>query len=48
MRMELANKTDVGRRRENNEDYFASYENQRWLFVLLSDGMGGFEGGGNR
>ena len=45
MRMELANKTDVGRRRENNEDYFASYENQRWLFVLLSDGMGGFEGG---
>ena len=44
-RVQLANRTDVGRQRTANEDYFASYENNRWQVVLLSDGMGGVQGG---
>lgn len=42
---ELFNLSDVGRRREKNEDYYATYQNKEWLLMILCDGMGGVKGG---
>ncbi|WP_456442923.1 Stp1/IreP family PP2C-type Ser/Thr phosphatase [Caldithrix abyssi] len=42
---ELFNISDVGKRRQNNEDYYAAFQNEEWLLLVLCDGMGGVEGG---
>ncbi len=42
---ELFNISDIGRRRQNNEDYYAAFQNENWLLLVLCDGMGGVEGG---
>ncbi|APF19792.1 protein serine/threonine phosphatase [Caldithrix abyssi DSM 13497] len=42
---ELFNISDVGKRRQNNEDYYAAFQNEGWLLLVLCDGMGGVEGG---
>jgi serine/threonine protein phosphatase PrpC len=50
--IELANLTDVGLERENNEDYFGYWEpdsdeefQRKGRLAIVADGMGGHEGG---
>lgn len=42
---ELFNYSDPGKKRSVNEDYFATYQNENWLLLILCDGMGGVRGG---
>lgn len=42
---ELFNISDSGKKRHNNEDYYAAFQNDNWLLLVLCDGMGGVEGG---
>jgi len=44
--MRVFAKTDIGRARENNEDfYYTSNENEYLKLYILADGMGGYKGG---
>ncbi len=50
--IELANLTDVGLQRENNEDYYGYWEpesdeefQRKGRLAIVADGMGGHEGG---
>jgi PPM family protein phosphatase len=50
--IELANLTDVGLQRENNEDYYGYWEpesdeefQRKGRLAIIADGMGGYEGG---
>lgn len=50
--LELANLTDVGCERDNNEDYFGYFEpdnerdfSRKGRLAVIADGMGGYEGG---
>jgi serine/threonine protein phosphatase PrpC len=50
--VELGNLSDVGRQRENNEDFFSYWEpetdeqfQQKGRLAIVADGMGGYEGG---
>ena len=50
--IELANLTDVGLERENNEDYYAYWEpdseeefQRKGRLAIVADGMGGYKGG---
>jgi serine/threonine protein phosphatase PrpC len=50
--IELANLTDVGLQRENNEDYYGYWESdsdeefeRKGRLAIIADGMGGHEGG---
>lgn len=37
--------TDVGRRREENQDFYGVVENSNYKFYMVADGMGGANGG---
>lgn len=37
--------TDIGRRREENQDSFGVIEGEKFRFLLVADGMGGVKGG---
>jgi len=37
--------TDIGKRREENQDSFGAIENERFKFYIVADGMGGVKGG---
>ncbi|UQS83459.1 Stp1/IreP family PP2C-type Ser/Thr phosphatase [Bombilactobacillus thymidiniphilus] len=44
--MQIAFSTDVGRRRQSNQDYVQVYRNQAGvIFAAVADGMGGHRGG---
>lgn len=44
--MEFAYRTDIGRRRPNNQDYVGIFKNQsEATLALVADGMGGHRGG---
>ena len=44
--MDVAYRTDIGRQRDNNEDYVQIYRNQQKVtFAVVADGMGGHLGG---
>lgn len=43
MKLRFAGKTDVGRRRKNNEDYFGVFDEH--LLFVVADGMGGHAAG---
>ncbi|HPY97205.1 MAG TPA: Stp1/IreP family PP2C-type Ser/Thr phosphatase [Candidatus Cloacimonadota bacterium] len=43
--IEIGNKTDVGMVRENNQDYYGSYDTINGKLIIVCDGMGGYEGG---
>nr|SFZ88174.1 Protein serine/threonine phosphatase PrpC, regulation of stationary phase [Loigolactobacillus rennini] len=44
--MKFAYRTDIGRRRPNNEDYVSVYQNMAGVqFAIVADGMGGHLGG---
>jgi serine/threonine protein phosphatase PrpC len=50
--IELANLTDIGLQRENNEDYYGYWESdsdeefqRKGRLAIVADGMGGYEGG---
>lgn len=44
--MEFAYRTDIGRRRPNNQDYVGIFKNQsEATLALVADGMGGHQGG---
>lgn len=43
--LEFAVATDVGRRREENQDYYGIIEGEKYKFFIVADGMGGAKGG---
>ncbi|HAT53938.1 MAG TPA: Stp1/IreP family PP2C-type Ser/Thr phosphatase [Lactobacillus sp.] len=44
--MEVAYLSDIGRQRENNQDYVGTFKNQAGLeFAIVADGIGGHQGG---
>lgn len=43
--LRYAHATDIGRRREENQDSYGSIENERFRLFFVADGMGGVKGG---
>jgi protein phosphatase len=44
--MKIAFKTDIGRAREENQDYVGVFKNiDRLTFAIVADGIGGHQGG---
>ncbi len=45
LEIQFGNCTDVGRKRQANEDYFANFKTANGRVFLVCDGMGGHVGG---
>ncbi len=45
LRLDIGNSSDVGKVREINEDYFASFNGNFGSLLIVCDGMGGHKGG---
>lgn len=45
LKIQLANLSDVGKKRTANEDYYGSFEIKDLKIFIVSDGMGGYKGG---
>ncbi len=43
--IKFCNKTDLGREREHNEDYYGYFSTPNGELVIVADGMGGYGGG---
>lgn len=45
VRISFGNRTDVGRVRETNQDYYGKYSGEFGVLIIVCDGMGGYKGG---
>jgi serine/threonine protein phosphatase PrpC len=45
MEIEVGNRTDVGRKRTHNEDYFGHFKTSGEILAIVADGMGGHASG---